>query len=122
MPLDSILRKGVKIAHRVTKSIQGEVLHKHWVDQDTYGNEVYDPPEGRLLLAVIDQEFKRKMLPDGQLVPVKATLFFLNRPPAVGPKDKMVLPDGTTGPLVFSGGVQDPKNKRPFALEVWLGT
>lgn len=38
----------------------------------------------------------------------------------IGTEDKLVMPDGTTGPILDIKGLQDPASGR-YLTEVWLG-
>jgi hypothetical protein len=44
-----------------------------------------------------------------------------NRDEPVDPRDKFVLPDGTSGPIVDVNGLLDPSTGRPYLYEVALG-
>jgi len=131
MALDSLIRKGVKIIDKQTKSVQSTILHKQWVDQDGFGNPVYDPPEGIRRKAILDDRYQLKTMSDGQTIAIGATLLFLEYIPPQGsdkrsvepldPKDVIVLPDGSENSIIKVFGLEDPEKNRPFALEVWLG-
>ena len=43
------------------------------------------------------------------------------RPFSVSERDKVVLPDGTTGPILDMGGFVSRATGRPIFVEVWLG-
>lgn len=131
MPLNTTLRKAVGIINKQTKSLQGGVTHRAWVKQDGFGDPTYSPVGGVLRQAIIDQTVAERKLPSGRLVMVKAALTFLTpvepqgtagREEPIDPRDSIVLPDGSTGPIVMVGkGVIDPETHAAFAIQVWLG-
>jgi hypothetical protein len=69
----------------------------------------------------------------GRLATVLATVQFVEPIPSVtpnvgkvrvspiDPRDKIVLDDGQTAPIVDIGGFNDPVTKQPFAPKVMLG-
>lgn len=131
MSLNAILRKGVKIIDKQTKSFQGSVLHKQISSQDECGEKTFSPAAGTTRKAIIVQEFAFTRMPDGTRVPTQASLLFttefgsplvsgIDRAGPIDPRDELVLPDGSTGPIVRVSGPLDPP-ARPFILQVWLG-
>ncbi len=129
MALDSIVRKLVGVADTVFRSLEEEVQHYAWTGQDGFGAaddfEVPTAPK-----ALVEQAIRMHQLGDGRLVKTKAKLTFLEVIPPNGAKgrdepidsrDKFVLADGTTGPILDIKGLRDPGKGRPFLLEVWLG-
>ena len=66
----------------------------------------------------------------GADVVVRASVTFLTpltangaetRTEPIDPRDKIILPDGTTGPIVNISGPVDPDTGAPFLFEVLLG-
>lgn len=135
MALDATVRSVVKVAYGVTKSLQETVQHYAWTSQDGFGAPNNPAtPEGYAaavpLKAIVVQKLQLKHMGDGRQVAVKATLTFLQviapngaagRDEPIDPRDKLVLADGTTGPILRAEGMRDPGKGRPFLLEVWLG-
>ena len=128
MALDSVVRSVVKVVHGATKSLQPTVQHHAWIGQDGFGVVDYAPVVP--LKALVEQKLQLRQLGDGRLVRVKAKLTFLKviapngtagRDEPIDPRDKLVLADGTTGPIYLAEGLRDPGKVRPFLLEVWLG-
>ena len=134
MALDSVVRSVVKVAHGVTKSLQETVQHHAWVGQDGFGAPAGPAPDGYdypvPLKAMVEQKLQMRHLADGRIVKVKAKLTFLKviapngapkRDEPIDPRDKLVLADGTTGPVLDVQGMRDPGKGRPFLIELWLG-
>jgi hypothetical protein len=125
--LRTIVKKAVSIADSVTKSLQGVVIHAPWIGQDGDGTARYGP--SHRYKAIIDLKEIQRHTPSGQLVLTTASILFLQPLPPNGaagrtepidPRDKLVLPDGTTGPIVIAAGFVDAGTGHPFFGEVWL--
>lgn len=124
-----LLRSGVKTAHGLTKGVQSQVTHYPWISQSVHGDDTYDTPV--TLTCVVDRT-NRIVYQGGQQVTVTATLTFVGdvqpngapgRREPIDPRDKIVLPDGFTGPIVSTpDGVTDPGTGRGFIQSVMLGT
>ncbi len=67
-------------------------------------------------------EKKRRVLQtlSGQLIQTQAKITFLSATIVIGPHDKLVLADGTTGPLLTNDGFVDEGNAQ-ILTEVFLG-
>ncbi len=132
MSLLDTLRLGVSIADSVTKPLQATVSFRHLVSVDGEGVKVYDPPIGSPateLLAIVDWKQKHLRNTAAELTVSRAMVMFLD-PAAlstatggdgVGDDDIIVLPDGTTGPILDMAGFIDAGTARPLATEVYLG-
>lgn len=134
MAFDKILRSGVKIANRVTRSVQGNVLHRAWIAQDGLGKPIFDtePGEGTPRKAIVEKQMQRKVLPDGQMTAIEAVITFLDQIPTQGSqgrqepidtRDELTLFDGSIGPIAYIDSVCDP-SKGPdqyFQITVWIG-
>lgn len=132
MGLQDILAAGVKIADGVTKGVQVDVTHEAWIGQDGYGADQYDSPV--TLKAIVDTTRKQRATTTGRLVNIVATVTILQAvedngvvttPPRrepIDPRDKLTLPDGTTGPILESpGAVLNPSTGRGFINTIMLG-
>lgn len=128
MSLASTIRKGIAIAHKVTKSVQETVEHHAWVGQDGFGAPTYAAPHGRLAL-VEERMYQRRV--DQQVIEVRYTLTFLEpiepvggvdgRSEPVDRRDKFVIHGGITGPVVDVQGMHDPTVGRSYMLQIFLG-
>lgn len=128
MSLDSIIRKGVAIADKVTRPLQCAVTHKAWIAQDVYGAAIYAGAASRL--AIVEQKQQMRRTTTGELVMTTASVMFIYPVPPNGaagrrepidPRDVILLPDGSTGPLVDVAGFVDTKTTHPFFSEIALG-
>lgn len=112
--------------------VEVDVTVKAWIAQDRLGGPTYAAPASYRAL-VIQQ---RKQVYDSlsaTMVWTKAYVAFLfpvpettPTPPHVrqnpiDPRDLVILPDGTTGPIVLSGGLLDGETSKPLYNEVYLG-
>lgn len=127
MSLDSIIRNGVKTINKTTKSLQPVVQISAWIGSTYKGADSYASPIEVQALVIQKQELRRTA--SGEMVMTKAYVAFIQPVPpngAVGrvepidPRDKIVLPDGTTGRIVNTDGLIDPAISRPYLSEVWL--
>lgn len=125
-----MLRIGVKVANKVTRPVQAEVTHKQFVSQDGAGKKTFSPSTGIKRLCLFEQQEHKMELPDGRLIAVEAVLTFLEevlpqgasgRLEPIDPRDEIILPDGSTAPVVYVSAPYDPKKKRGFVVQVWLG-
>lgn len=128
MALDDIIRGAVATAHNLTTSLQPTVTHYAWIGQDAFGAKSYAPPV--ILPALVEQRLREHKTGSGTTVMTRAKVSFLKIVPPNGaagrtepidPKDKIVLPDGTSGPIVDVEGLIDPDSLCPYLPEVWIG-
>jgi len=137
MGFDSLVRNATKragIADKLTSSLQVELYHHAWSGNDRHGKPQYLTAVKRIGL-VEDKKGLRQM-PDGKAIPLlaKLTIFGDIAPPSgldvntadqregpIDPRDKIVLVDGRTGPILETAGLIDPTTGRPYMHEVTLG-
>lgn len=131
MGLDDTVRSAVAVANSVTRDLQEEVLHYPWIYQTQLGENKYDPQSPISRKGIVQQFIREIRMADGRFMSVKAKITFLEDIPANGAegrvepidnRDKIVLADGTTGPIVEVKGLRDPGRANAFLLEVFLGT
>lgn len=132
MSLLGVLRDAVKIADSQTKAIQATVQFRHYVSSSDEGDAIYNPPVGQPALelkAIVDWKQKHLRTMEGQLSVSRASVTFLD-PAAVAAatgnegiddNDIIILPDGTTGPILDMSGFIDAGTGQPLATEVFLG-
>lgn len=127
MSLLDTVRSAVKIADTVTKPLQATVSFQHYASSDAYGTRTYGPVVQ--LKAVIDWKQKQLRTMEGILSVSRAMVMFLDITALVAATggegvddlDVIVLPDGTTGPILDMSGFVDAGTGHPVATEVWLG-
>jgi hypothetical protein len=128
MALDSILRSGVALANRMTGSLQAVVTHEAWTGTDTFNKPTYATAVSRP--AIVDLNQRRSIERDGTVIVSRASITFLSpiaangasgRREPIDPRDRLTLPDGTTGPILEVAGAVDPTTGYPYAPTVALG-
>ena len=128
MSFATSLRSGLKIIANQTRTVQGIVKHYAWTGQDQFGNESYAYPVDRK--AIITERIQDRPGQSGQVTRTTAHLLFLDpiepngtpgRLEPIDTRDKIVLPDGSSNPIVETNGLVDPDTTRPFFMEIWLG-
>lgn len=130
MRIAGLITKGVAIANRLTEpDLQVPVEHHAWTGMDTtYGGPTYATAVSRL--AIVESRIKMLKMPDGRDVLQKAVITFLepitangatDRREPIDPRDKIVLQDGTTGPILKVEGLENNLANSPYLLEVTLG-
>ena len=91
-------------------------------------------PSGFIRYAIVEPGPKQLFLGDGRVISTIARLTFLEKIDPIGVaisgfsraepidvRDKFILPDGRTGPIVRIDGMTDPSTSRPYFAEVTLG-
>jgi len=127
-----VLRTGVAVADSVTKPLQATVQFRHFVSADGEGARTYSPAANLpalSLAAVVDWKQKHLRTATGELSVSRASVLFLNvaalaaatSGQGIDDKDVIVLPDGTTGPILDMTGFIDAVTGHPIATEVFLG-
>lgn len=128
MSLLDTVRNAVKAADTVTKSLQATVTYKKAVaTNDGYGG--YDYPSSVQLRAIVDWTRKQLRTSSGVLSLSRASVMFLDINALVSATggqgiddhDQIILPDGTTGPILDMSGFIDAGTGHPVATEVLLG-
>ncbi len=126
MGLGSLVAQAVEAARAAAESLGmlGEVRHEAWTGQGATGDAGYDGPIPRLaLIAEGEQQHATK---DGRAVVTRATLTFFppepgQTPPEIGPRDRLTLPSGLTGPIVeIAPATVDPDTGAVLMRVVWL--
>jgi hypothetical protein len=128
MGLDATVRSAVATAKKSTAALQADIQLAAWISDTARGKPNYAPA---VLYPAIVEEKQRK-LTDFQGVEVLSThkVTILrpvvahgadNRQEPVDARDKLTLPDGTTGPILAVGGMTDPSTGKPYLHEIWLG-
>lgn len=132
MSLLTTLRSAIKTADKVTKPLQPTVEYRRYVSSDGFGDKIYDPPIGSPAStprAIVDWKQKQVRTATGVLSVSRASVMFLDiaelvamtEGAGIGDNDLIVLPDGTTGPILDMAGFIDADTGVPLATEVFLG-
>lgn len=118
MGLDALVRAAVAMADGITSSLQASVAHEAYMSQDGFGKPTYAAAVSRR--AIVDLTEKPIRTTEGKERLSTARLTF-PRPVAVDLRDRFLLPDGRTAPVLTIGGVADPTTGTRYATEVALG-
>lgn len=127
MSLLTAVQSAVKVADKVTRPLQSTVSYRRWLEQDGNGDATFATAVD--LLAVVDWKQRQVRTITGLLSVSRAAVTFLDAAAlsaatggtGIGDDDVIVLPDGTTGPILDMAGFIDPGTEIPIATEVYLG-
>ena len=129
MGLAAVIRSGVAVINSVTSDLQVTVVHHAWLSNNDDGESVYD--SGVNLSAIVEYGKEQMLKVDGREMLVKGTAITIvgpvtenggaNRREPIDPRDRFVLPDGTSGPIISQKGVADPLTGQQYMYEVFLG-
>lgn len=128
MGLDALVRSGIAIAKSITGSLQADVVHAAWTGSGGDGAATY--ATGVVRPALIEYRSKLIRSTTGAEVMQRALVTFLEpidadgatgRREPIDPRDRITLPDGTTGPVLEVKGLTDPTTSHPYLFEVSLG-
>jgi len=127
-PFSSLIRLGVTLADSFTEDGQATITHEAWIGQDRFGKPTYATATNPR--CVISNKLRTIVSTSGQLITTVSTLTFTTLPAANGalgrrepidPRDRITLPDGFSGPIVYSGAPIDPTTGKGYILSVALG-
>jgi len=123
-----IVRSGVAIAQTLTQSLQVEVEHFPWVDSDSHGAPVFGYSLKRSAIVEYKQSAVRNVQGETVLSRAKITILYpltpngaTGRREPIDSRDRLVLPDGTSGPIVAVNNLVDPATRRPYMYDIYLG-
>lgn len=127
MSLLDIVRSAVKIADNVTKPLQATVSFSRYISSDAFGKPTHAAAVS--LKAIVDWKQAQVRTAAGVLSVSRASVMFLDiaalviatNGEGVNDLDLIVLPDGTTGPILDMAGFVDAGTGEPVATEVMLG-
>lgn len=104
------------------------VTIRRWTGQDLSGDPTYAASISVAGLVELKQQLRKNT--EGQEVMSKTKLTFTQpiaaegtsgRREPIDPRDEIILPDGTTGPIIDIAGLVSGGTAAPYMLEVWLG-
>lgn len=126
-----ILEKGIAIADKLIPGVKTTCTLEQFTGSDANGDETY--ASAISFKAIVDYTNK-VTIRNAQMVSISATLTILERvlfnntltdPPRrnpIDPRDRITLPDGTTGPIIsVPGSVNNPKTGTGFIQVVEIG-
>lgn len=118
MGLRDIVANGVAQADRITQDLQPTVTVRRRTGQTGAGKAVYAAPVR--VPAIVDWQQKIVRTRTGTEAVSRAYVGFL-RPFQISEDDQVILPDGTTGPILDMSGFVDRATGAPYFVQVWLG-
>lgn len=129
MGFDTLIQSGVAMANRLTKKLQPNVtLRRRNAAPDAFG--AVEEPTVLVVSALVERKQVMIRTRTGQEVQSQHKITFLEVIPDLGiagrrepidESDELVLPDGTTGPILRIEALLNPTTGRGFLYEVWLG-
>lgn len=126
--LADVIKQGIAVARSVTLDLHVTVQHYAWTSQSVDGTPTYAAAVPRK--ALVERKQKLVAGPNGQMVMSEAYIAFLEeitpngatgRVEPIDARDKIVMPDGVTGPILNVGGFFDGGTGVPFYSEIYLG-
>jgi hypothetical protein len=127
MALADTVRAGVALANSLTGSLQVTVQHEAWTHSDKQGAPKFDAPIAQP--ALVEYKHQLYRMPGGQEVTQRARVTFVGpiagngaegRREPIDPRDRITLPDGTTGPILDVQGLADPATAGAYLYVVAL--
>lgn len=128
MDFAGIVRNGIALADSLLKDGEVSVTWEAWISQDVKGKPTYASPV--TLRGILDATRRQRYI-DGRVVTVVATLTILDpvtpngtagRHEPIDVRDRIILPDGTSGPIMSApSAVWDSVMNRPFLNEILIG-
>jgi hypothetical protein len=120
MGLLDTVRNAVATAKAATADLQASVTHRSVIGSPSSSGVVpLGPPISRPALVTRIQKLVRSS--SGQMVMSHAQVVFLDPAVVINELDEIVLPDGTTAPILSTEGFVDRGTGHPILTEVFLG-
>lgn len=122
MKIASLIRKGVKLADKLTATdMQSMITLRRSTGENGYGALTYGELE--TIPAIVDYTSHMLTGTGGESINVAATVLILDATiEPISVEDLITLPNGYTGPIISApGSVNDPSVDRPFVQEILIG-
>lgn len=126
-----VIQSGVSIANSLTKGVQPSITIHQLTGMGPSGDATYATP---ITVSAIVDYTNKVSIRNGQILTVSATVTILDPvpvngavtdPPRVEPidvRDKIILPDGTTGSIIsVPGAVYNPNSGTGFIQVIEIG-
>lgn len=119
-PLE-ILKQGIKIADTLTAGVQPNIMLERRTGQDGFGKPTYESAVS--IHAVVEYKRKQIGMASGQVVLSVATVTIpRDIQPAIKTGDRVMLPDGTIGPVISTPNAPiDPSTSRGLITVIMIG-
>lgn len=131
MGLGSIVRNALATADKITGASDGlqcEIDHEAWTGMDGYGKPTY--ASAKTITALVSRRQVPIRTSSGETLTSRTQITIVQplkangtdgRTEPIDLRDRLTLPDGTTGKILDIQGFLDPSTGRPFGHEVFLG-
>lgn len=131
MGIADSVRTQLAAVHAQTSGLGGlqiDVVHEPWIGKDGRVGPIFDT--GITRTALVQYRRPQQLRDDGQRIAARVILSFLapvdpngadGRREPIDPRDRITLPDGTTGPIVDVQSMPAPDTNQPFLIVVYLG-
>lgn len=118
MGLMDTVRSAVALANNMTADLQADVVHEVFQHADGAGTASYLKVV-RPALVLRKQKMVRSSM--GEMVLSGASVVFLDAGVIIHEFDRIMLPDGTGGPILATDGFVDSGTGHPILTQVYLG-
>lgn len=118
MGLMDTVRSAVALANNMTADLQADVTHEVFQHADGAGTGDYIKV---VRPALVTRKQKMVRSADGEMVLSGAQVTFLDASVVVNELDRIILPDGTGGPILATDGFVDSGTGHPILTQVYLG-
>jgi hypothetical protein len=127
MGFENIIRKGVQIADRITKTMQPSLVYLIWTGADGAGKSSFTESSVR---AHVEMSNRIRAAANGREYVQEAIITLLDPPVANGAegrdepvdlRDVFILPNGRRSTVVEVIGQVDPLTNGPYAFEIRTG-
>lgn len=128
MGLRDLIKNGVALADKLTADLQPTVTHSAWIATTGTGKSVFGAPMTRA--AIVERKQKLVKTGGGQELLSQHVVSFLRpvaphgaagRSEPIDARDRITLPDGTTGPILHVDTFVDRVTGAGYYHQVFLG-
>ncbi len=129
MSLANVIRKGVATIKKITATLQVDVTWYAWTGWNDAGEDVW-VITGTTLPALSEKKQVMVRGVNGKELKNVTMLTILqpvtangapHREEPIDPRDKFILADGSSGPIIDVMGLDDPSTSKPYFYQVLLG-
>jgi hypothetical protein len=136
MGFDSLIQELIGVADDQTKSLQVTIRIRAYTGQDGFGKKSYlpaSPDPGTPYKAIVTMMDQLRPMPGGGSINIKAQVTILQpvlpttplagqtRQNPIDPRDIIILPDGSTAPIVSEPGLLNPSTGNQYFADILLG-
>jgi hypothetical protein len=128
MSLGALIRSALATANTVTADLQVEVEHEAWTGYDSDAKPTY--ASANTYGAIVEKRQRRFKMASGEEIVSQHRVTILTpveengtagRSEPIDTRDRLTLPDDSTGPILSVEGVLDPSTGQPYMTSIWMG-